>query len=130
MRVAPAAWARRSASSIVGENSRSLVAGHGDEVGALEGLQPVGHVEGQSVEQVDRPLRMLGADPEVERGHTLGGAVEPEDLVDHPELEGGGLVGEEDGDGLEGHTGDDRTIGRNLSIGVLSATCGGKSMSA
>ena len=128
--MAPAAWARRSASSIVGENSRSLVAGTATRSAPSRASSPWGTLR-------DSPLRKStgrsGCSAQTRKSnerHSLGGAVEPEDLVHHPELEGGGLVGEQDGDGLEGHTGDDRTIGRNLSIGVLSATYGGKSMSA
>ena len=59
--------------------------------------------EGEPVEQVDRAFGVLGADPEVEGGQPLRGAVEAEHLVDDAELEHRHLVGEEDGDGTQGH---------------------------
>ena len=68
---------------------------------------------------------MLSADPEREPRNALLGAVDPEDLMDHAVLEGGSLVGEQDGDGSKGHKEHDVTVGRILARGVLSATSGG-----
>ena len=90
----------------------------GDEVGALQPLQPVGHVEAQAVQEVDRPLRVFSAGAEVEGGNPVGGPVEPEHLVDHPELEGGGLIGQQNGDGSKDHANHDDTVGRKFTNNV------------
>jgi hypothetical protein len=104
--------------------------GNGHEVGALEPLQAVRHGERQPVEQVDRALGVLGADPEVDGGHALGRAVEAENLVQEPELEGGHLLGHENSDRAEGHGEECDTSGRKTPNSDRSATRGAASTDA
>jgi len=61
--------------------------GDGDEVGAAQAVEPVPRDDVDTAGRADRPAGLRSAHPEVEHGQPVVGAVQAEDLAQHPELE-------------------------------------------
>ena len=103
MTQAPRSTASRSTFTTAGDGVRAAEeAGTAIEVGVGRGLEAERCGDGGAVAGVER-RRGLGADPVVEGGHALLGAVDAEHLGEHPELEQGHGLLEEHGDGLQCH---------------------------
>jgi hypothetical protein len=92
-----------------------------DQVGLVRGVQPVGEDHRHPVVELDGLLRVLGARAEVDRGHAVVGAVDPEDLLDDPDLEEPGTGWDDHGHGPQRHV---RQYGRKLANYVNPATRG------
>ncbi len=89
-----------------------------DEVCSDQVVEPVIRGERRADRRPQRLAGLWPADLEIEVGHTVGGAIDSEDLADHAELENGQAVQHQRRYLLNCH-------GSILSHGVASATVGG-----
>ena len=75
--------------------------GNRDEVRTLQRVKPEGGDDLDAAGGGDRLPGTRAAHPEVEERDSVVRAIHPEDLAQHPELEHGQLVEDEDGDATE-----------------------------
>ena len=88
----------------LGEGAIRRAGGYGDKIGVRGTLEPVGGDDCEAARCRHRSTRVEGTDPEVERRHTVVGAVDAEDLSEDPELEGRGARCEQGSDDLNHRT--------------------------